>query len=146
MSGAEVIGLISGFIALVDGSLQLYKAVRHISGLPGSFHDVANRLPIIQYTLEAALEWSAEGEENASSAKRRAALFMMVESCRNKAAALQKMLQSIIAGAGTSLIRRCVKAVKAISSADKVDSLMESIRDDLQVLMLNCTVSFALRF
>ena len=54
MSGAEVIGLISGIIAIVDAAVRVYTATTNASGLPEAFHDVAKPLPLVQETLQAA--------------------------------------------------------------------------------------------
>lgn len=141
----ELKGLISGIIAIVDASIQIYEAVDDASGLPRSFRDVADRLPAILHTLEAALRRLAEEEEDACmlSAERYIALSRMLESCRNKAIAIQRILQNIIPDANTSLIRRCAKAMKAIFSANTVDGLMQGILHDLQVLAANRAVNTA---
>ncbi|PTB39144.1 uncharacterized protein TrAFT101_008062 [Trichoderma asperellum] len=139
--------LISGIIAIIDASIQLYEAVDDVSGLPRSFRDVADRLPAILHTLEAALYWLAEEEEDACmlSTDQYIALSTMLKSCRNKAIAIQKVLQSVIPDANASLIMRCAKAIKAISSTNTVDSLMQGILHDLQVLTANRAVNTASR-
>lgn len=140
-------GLISGIIAVIDASIQLYKAVDNVSGLPRSFRDVADRLPAILHTLEAARYWLAEEEEDACmlSTDQYIALSTMLKSCRNKTIAIQKILQSVIPDTNASLIMRCVKAIKAISSTNTVDSLMQGILHDLQVLTANRAVNTASR-
>lgn len=131
MINVELQGLISSIIAIINTSLQLYQAVGDVSGLPPSFRDVANRLPAIQHTLEGALRRLAEGGEHACT---NVGLYKMLESCHNKATALQNILQSVISDANTSLIKRCAMAMKAISLANRADDLMKSILHDLQVL------------
>lgn len=143
MINIELKGLISGIIAIVDASIQLYKTVDDVSGLPRSFRDVADRLPAIQHTLEVALWWLAEGEEDACkvSVERYIALSRMLESCHNKAVVIQNILQSVVPGSNTSLIGRCVKAIKAMSLANRVEGLMQGILHDLQVLAANRAVN-----
>jgi hypothetical protein len=131
MINVELQGLISSTIAIINTSIQLYQALGDVSGLPPSFRDVANRLPAIQHTLEGALRRLAEGEEHACT---NVGLYRMLESCHNKATALQNILQSVIPNANTSLIKRCAMAMRAISLANRVEDLMQSILHDLQVL------------
>ncbi|KAM0487201.1 hypothetical protein ACHAPX_000471 [Trichoderma viride] len=144
MSGAEIIGLISSIIAIVEGSLKLYEAIDDASGLPQSFRHAADRLPVIQNTLEAALEGLAE-EEDAPSARQRAALSRMLRSCRDKAMTLQKIIQKVIPAANASPMNRLMKAVKTLPNADKVDDLMDGILSDLQVLTANRALKTASR-
>ncbi|KXX74227.1 Vegetative incompatibility protein HET-E-1 [Madurella mycetomatis] len=48
MSGAEVISIISGIIAIVDATAKVYDAANDASGLPEAFLDVVTRLPLIK--------------------------------------------------------------------------------------------------
>ncbi|UKZ66120.1 uncharacterized protein TrAtP1_007302 [Trichoderma atroviride] len=136
MITVELRGLISGIIIIINASIQLCQAVDDVSGLPPSFRDVANRLPAIQHTLEEALRRLVEEEDNTCtiSAERYVGLYRMLESCRNKATAIQNILQSVSPDANTSLIKRCAMAMKAISLANRVEGLMQNILHDLQVL------------
>lgn len=142
MINVDLKGLISGIINIFDVSTQLYDAVYDTSSLPRSLRDVADRLPAIQHTLEVALQWLAAAGEDL---EQYIALSRMLESCRNKAINIQNILQSVISDANTSLISRCAKAIKAISLANTVESLMQSILHDLQVLAANRTVNLASR-
>lgn len=56
MSGAEVIGVISGIIAIVDATIKIYSAANDASGLPEAFRDVALRLPLVSKTLQTISE------------------------------------------------------------------------------------------
>ncbi|KAK4235190.1 hypothetical protein C8A03DRAFT_18031 [Achaetomium macrosporum] len=144
MSGAELIGIFSGIVSIAQASIKIYQAVDDASGLPRSFHDVVARLPIVQSTLEAAAAGIAEEEEagdSLASARLRAALSKVLESCRDKAAALNKVLQAIMPTAGAKRMERYLKALKTIPNADKVENLMDGILRDLQVLTVNQTVN-----
>ncbi|KAI1772520.1 SesA protein [Hypoxylon cercidicola] len=140
MSGAEVIGLISGIIAIIDASLKLYEAVDDASGLPQSFRDVAARLPLVHDTLEKA-STGLTGEEDTAAAY--IALARVLESCRNKAAALKEVLQAVMPAVNASRMERYYKAIKTLPNADKVENLMDGILGDLQVLTGNRAVKAA---
>ncbi|KAI2602601.1 hypothetical protein GGR54DRAFT_492996 [Hypoxylon sp. NC1633] len=135
MSGAEVLGLISGIITIIDASLKIYEAVDDVSGLPQSFHDVAARLPLVHDTLEKAS--AGLTDENDTSY---IALTKILESCSKKAASLKRVLQAVMPPADASRITRYYKAMKTIPNADKVENLMDGILSDLQVMTGNRAV------
>ncbi|KAL6903961.1 hypothetical protein GGI43DRAFT_307694 [Trichoderma evansii] len=140
----EPISLLSGIITIISISIQLYEIINDISGLSRSFRDVADRLPAIRHTLKDALHWLAREEDAGMlSAERYIALFRILESCHRKTIAVQRILQRVIADTNTSIIKRCAKAIKAISSANAVDSLMQEIFHDLHVIAANRAVNIA---
>lgn len=155
MSGAELIGIISGIISIVDASLKIYEAVEDTSGLPRCFRNVAARLPVVQDTLETAratLEEEEEGgeedeeyKEESPRVKSRDALVKILESCFDKATVLNKTLQTIMPTQGLSKTKRYVKAIKMFPSADKIESLMNGILNDVHVLAANHSVKSATR-
>ncbi|KAL6789204.1 hypothetical protein J3E68DRAFT_105386 [Trichoderma sp. SZMC 28012] len=150
MSGAELIGIISGIISILDASLKIYEAVEDASGLPRCFRNVVARLPVVQDTLEtarAALEEVEDkgDEEELSKLKSRDALVKILESCYDKAAMLNKTLQTIMPTQGASKTKRYVKAIKMFPAADKIESLMNGILHDVHVLAANHSVKSATR-
>ncbi|KAI0597075.1 hypothetical protein F4775DRAFT_593608 [Biscogniauxia sp. FL1348] len=142
MSVADVIGLVSGIIAIIDASLKLYEAIDDAGGLPQSFRDVATRLPLVQDTLETACAGMSE-EEDTSSDESRIALKKVLEGCHDKAIALKKVLQDVIPAAHASRMKRYLKALKTIPNADKVENLMDGILQDLAVMTSNRAVKAA---
>ncbi|KAK3302953.1 uncharacterized protein B0T15DRAFT_402363 [Chaetomium strumarium] len=148
MSGAELIGIISGIVSLAQASIKIYQAVDNASGLPKSFQDVFARLPLVQSTLEAAAAGIAEEEEagdNLASDRSRAALGKVLESCRDKAAALNKILRAVMPTAGAKRMERYLKAIKTTPNADKVENLMDGILRDMQVLTVSQVVNAPIR-
>lgn len=150
MSGAELIGVISAIIAIVDASLKLCEAVDDVSGFSKSFRNVAARLPAIQCTLDAANKRLAEEEEEMTPEEKdinwsesRATLVKVLQGCGDKAMTLQTILQKAIPAAGASRLNRFIKALRTIPNAEKVDSLMNGILSDLQVLTANHAVKTA---
>ncbi len=87
----------------------------------------------------------AEDQEDAQSAGSGAALASVLESCCDKAAALNKVLQAVMPPAGASRMERYLRALKTIPNADKVEDLMEGMLRDLQVLTANRAVKAATR-
>lgn len=150
MSDAELIGIISSIISIVDASLKIYEAVEDASSLPRCFRNVAARLPVVQDTLETARatlqeEEDKEDMEKLSRIKSRDALVKILESCYDKATMLNKTLQTIMPTQGTSKTRRYVKAIQMFPAADKIESLMNGILHDVHVLAANHSVKSATR-
>lgn len=58
MSAADaaslVVGLISGIIAIIDATKQVYDAAKDQHGLPAAFREVAQRLLLVQDILANA--------------------------------------------------------------------------------------------
>lgn len=52
MSGLEVIGGISSVIAIIDGSVKVWKSAKKDVKLSKTFESVANQLPVLQDTLQ----------------------------------------------------------------------------------------------
>jgi hypothetical protein len=148
MSGAELIGIISGIVSLAEASIKIYQAVESTSGLPRSFQDVFARLPLVQNTLEAAAAGIAEEEEasdNVASDQARAALGKVLESCRDKLVALNNILRTVMPTPGAKRMERYLKAIKTIPNADKVENLMDGILRDMQVLTVSHVVNAPIR-
>lgn len=153
MSGAEVIGLISAIISIIDTSLKVVEALDDASGLlPQAFRNVAARLPLVQDTLRTARTGLAEEEgkedeegEDTLTVGPRVALVKILKSCRDKVSALNDLVQAVKPAAGASGMERTFKAFKTISSTDKAEKLMDGILGDLQVLTANHAIKAATR-
>ncbi|KAI1384072.1 uncharacterized protein F4822DRAFT_418544 [Hypoxylon trugodes] len=142
MSGAEVIGLVSGIISIIDASLKVCGAIGDASGLPQSFRDINARLPLVHDTLETISKGITD-ENDASLATSRTALTKALESCRDKANALKNVLEAVKPSAGASRMTRYLKAIKAIRNGDKAENLMNGILSDLHVFTSNHAVQTA---
>lgn len=134
MSGAEVLGLISGIISVVDASLEIYNAVKDASGLPPSFRDIASRLPAIKLTLRKALDGLDAGRSDNSVESIRSSL----EMCKRKVEELEGIFRSALRPSNApglaSRISKPLKAMRTIRKADRVTFLKTGIMEDLQVL------------
>ncbi|KAK4663221.1 NACHT and WD40-domain containing NOD-like receptor 3 [Podospora pseudopauciseta] len=82
MSGAEVIGIISGIIAIVDATAKVYNAANDALGLPEAFRDIVTRLPLVRKTLQTVsrnLNNTNPDEEYCKAIK------PVLERCENRA-------------------------------------------------------------
>ncbi|RSL87741.1 hypothetical protein CDV31_016204 [Fusarium ambrosium] len=67
MPVAEVTGVISAIITIIEASIKIYRTASEASGLPQSFRDAASRLPLVQDTLKLAVDGLAEEALDAES-------------------------------------------------------------------------------
>jgi hypothetical protein len=131
MSGAEVLGIASGIITLLEATAKLYHAAKDASGLPEALNDVASRLPLVQRSLVRIHDTLLLEQPDDAD---RQALGRALEACHDKAAALEAIFQAIIPSARASKMERYRKAMYAVSKSDKATFLMEGILADLQLM------------
>ncbi|KAM5353144.1 hypothetical protein ACJZ2D_016969 [Fusarium nematophilum] len=140
MSGAEVIGLISGIISIVDAAVKVYTATTNASGLPEAFHDVAKRLPLVHETLQ-----TAGGHLNTTNPDEAfyKAMKPVLEGCKDKATRLAEIFEKAIPHADASRMERYLLAARTLGKGSTVESLMKGILDDVQLLAGNRVTKLA---
>ncbi|KAM0080149.1 hypothetical protein ACKRZS_007652 [Fusarium odoratissimum] len=142
MSGAEVLGIISGAITVIEATITLYKTAKDSSGLPPSLRDAASRLPLIQESLTIA----AHGiQQDYHPPESYAALEAVLQACSDKATQLHHIFEAMVPPSGATRTHRYLRAVKSFPQIDKANVLVEGILGDLQVLTLNHVVKAATR-
>ena len=141
MSGAEVVGLISGIVSIVDAIVKIHEAIQSTSGLPSSFHNVALRLPLLRESLVAAQEGIKGGAHEGSYS----ALERVLKSCEKKAGSLERKFRAMRVEPNSSKARRCIVSIRALKMGGRVEELMDSILDDMQLLIGNYAIQAATR-
>ncbi|RYP40678.1 hypothetical protein DL767_001536 [Monosporascus sp. MG133] len=136
MSGAEVIGLISGIISIAEAIIEIHGAVQDASGLPSAFRDVARRMPLLKDSLIAAQRGMEDGANNKSYT----ALKEVLESCKDKADSLERIFKAITVKPKASRAGRYSSAVRSLGKGRKVEELMDSILADMQLLTGNYAI------
>ncbi|KAI1738989.1 hypothetical protein F4680DRAFT_449451 [Xylaria scruposa] len=139
MSGADIIGLISDTIAIVDAIVEIHVVVKDSSGLPSSFREVGKRVPLLKDTLQAS-QRALEEEYNEISY---VALKQIIESCNEKVAALEQIFRETMVAPGASRPERYVNAARALAKARRVQVLMNGVTDDMRVLTANYAANAA---
>jgi hypothetical protein len=132
MSGAEagfVIGLISGVISIIEAAKTVSDAAKDATGQPEAFRQVAARLPLVIEILRSAKERALALDDTAQEA-----LEPILESCKAKAENLNKIFQKVIRKDDDKWFDRYKKALGTLGKGDKVESLMEGILKDTQLL------------
>jgi hypothetical protein len=133
MSGAEVIGIISGIIAIVGATVKVYAAATDASGLPEAFRDVAKRLPLVRETLQAACGYLNTNPDKAFCN----AMKPVLEDCEDKANRLKAIFEKVVPQADASRTERYLLASRTLGKGDTVESLMRGILDDVHLLTSN---------
>ncbi|RYP30214.1 hypothetical protein DL767_006361 [Monosporascus sp. MG133] len=134
MSGAEVIGLISGIIAIVSATVEVYGAATDASGLPEAFRDVAKRLPLVQETLQTAQGYLNTADPDKAFCN---AIKPVLQGCEDKAKRLAVIFEKVVPQADASKMERYLLAARTLGKGDTVESLMKGMLDDVQLLTSN---------
>ncbi|KAM6535843.1 hypothetical protein FALCPG4_005377 [Fusarium falciforme] len=142
MALAEVTGVISAIITIIEASIKIYRTAADASDIPQSFRDAASRLPLVQDTLKLATDGFAE---DALDPQSYVSLSAVLDKCTDRVAVLLDIFQLVIVPARASRAERYLRALKTIPQAEKVESLMEGIMVDLQLLATNHAVKAATR-
>ncbi|KAG9242418.1 hypothetical protein BJ878DRAFT_170387 [Calycina marina] len=134
MSGAAeagfVIGLISGVISIIEAAKTVFDAAKDANGQPEAFRKVATRLPLVIEILRSAKERALTLDDIAQEA-----LEPILESCKAKAENLNKLFQKVVRKDDDKCFDRYKKALRTLGKGDKVESLMEDILKDTQILV-----------
>jgi hypothetical protein len=125
-----VLGMISSIIAIIDATNQVYEAVKDETGLPMNFKKSATKLPLISKLLEDAERYVS----NAADESTKAAFTPALMDCKVQATQLQELFEKVMPEEGDSRWDRYVKAARTIGKGGRVETLMEGILDDLQLL------------
>ncbi len=130
MSGAELIGIISGIVAILDAAVKVCGAVKDASGFPPIFRAAAQRLPLVMDTLRAVRDGLAPTVDQASYTS----MMLVLEGCEKKVYSLHKTLELVTSTPGTPTPRRVATTLRTLGKGKKVESLMKGIVEDIQLL------------
>ncbi|KAL1863031.1 hypothetical protein Daus18300_008187 [Diaporthe australafricana] len=141
MSGAEIIGLVSGIIAIVDAIVKVQDAVRDASGLPRSFRDAASWMPLLKATM-----LSIQGDLNVRSDEESVlALQNVLHDCNKKVQDLEKIFGAVKLAADKSRTHRYFSAGRAWSKSKRLEELTQGIQADMQLLAANYIINASSR-
>ncbi|KAJ4245877.1 hypothetical protein NW757_009733 [Fusarium falciforme] len=139
MSGFEILGAITGAIALTETLLKLYNAIETRNDLPEAFLEVGKRLPLAKETLELA-KGLTDGLEDENQETQ--ALKQNLDDCRSKLSQLQEIFQQISKGdtKENSLVdvyQKVIRRLKLDNKSGRVEALMKGALDSLQLLTMH---------
>jgi hypothetical protein len=131
MSGAEVLGIISGVIAIIDGVTKVSGALKDSHGLPEAFREVHKRLPLVHHILNELKEKERSGFHSRSLG----AMIPTLESCREKAERLEVIFHQVLPQPEDLRKDRYLRAIRTLGRGSNVETLMEGILADCQLLI-----------
>lgn len=135
---AEVIGLISSIITVVDITVKLLNAIKDSRRLPQAFQAVAERLPLVLDTLRA----TEKNIQNRSPDPRTCeAARSTLQSCKQKAEGLRGMLETLAQTPDVSRVARYRAAVRSLGKETMVEKTMTELLRDVQLLAENIAVN-----
>ncbi|RYP06507.1 hypothetical protein DL765_009461 [Monosporascus sp. GIB2] len=126
MSGAEVIGLISGIIAIVSATIKVYAAAANASGLPEAFNDVATRLPLVRNTLQIVCEHLNTLNPDEESCK---VMKPVLERCEDRAKRLEQIFEKVVPQPDASRMERYWRTARTLGLYSSV--IRDAERDAL---------------
>lgn len=124
---AFIIGLIAGIIGIINEAKQVFDAVKDTQGQPEAFRQVHARLPLVKDIL-------LQAQTRAATFNDPAALEPILKSCKAKAERLQELFVKVIQKDDPKWYDRYKSALKSLGKGERVESLMEGILKDIQVL------------
>ncbi|EAW19385.1 TPR repeat protein [Aspergillus fischeri NRRL 181] len=134
MSGLEVIGGISAIISLLDASIKIYDSARNDIKLSATFEVVRRRLPVLLHILETCKN-NLESRKDAIPEDVCEALERCLDACDAKASNLRGIFEKIIPGESDTWEKRYLKVLRKLGKGSRVEELMRSITEDVQVIV-----------
>ena len=142
MSGLEVIGGISAVVSIIDASIKIYNSARKDLKLSEAFEAVGHRLPIILDTLQTCKS-HLEPIQGSMPADVCEALQQILDACDQKAGKLREIFEKVIPGGHDGWEKRYLKVFKRLGKGNKIEELMISITEDVQLIINNHAVKSA---
>lgn len=142
MSGSDVIDGISAVIAIIDYSIQTYKSAPKDLEFSKTFETIGRRLPrilLILRTCQSHLD-SIQGSLLTDVCE---VLEKTLDTCGEKAAKLRGIFEKVIPGDKDAWKKRYIKVVRKLGKGNKVEELMISITEDVQLIVNHDAVKSA---
>lgn len=142
MSGLEVLGGLSAVISLLDASIKIYDSAQHDIKLSATFEVVRLRLPVLLHTLEICKK-NLGSRPDAITVEVCEALENTLDGCDAKASNLRAIFEKIMPGENDKWDKRYLKALRRLGKGNKVEELMASITEDVQLVVNHNSVQSA---
>lgn len=142
MSGLEVIGGISAVIGIIDALIEVYSSARKDLKLSETFKAVGHRLPIILDTLQTC-KIHLDPIKESLPADVCDALEKILDACKEKARKLREIFEEVIPAENDAWEKRYLKVFRRLGKGNKVEELMISITEEVQLIVNNHAVKSA---
>lgn len=143
MSGLDVLSGISAVISIIDASLKIYNDTRKDLNLPQTFELVVLKLPIIRATLQTCKNHLVSIQDDIS-ADVCDALEKLIDSCDDKARKLRHIFEKVMPGEHDGWRKRYSKILQRLGKGHKVEELILSITQDVQLIVNHHAVNSAM--
>lgn len=137
-----MIGGICAVIGIIDASIKIYSSARKDLKLSEAFEAVERRLPIILDTLQTCKS-HLEPIQGSMPADVCEALAQILDACDQKAGKLREIFEKVIPGENDGWEKRYLKVFKRLGNGNKIEELMISITEDVQLIVNNHAVKSA---
>ncbi|CZR57736.1 uncharacterized protein PAC_07625 [Phialocephala subalpina] len=135
MSGAEVIGVISGILQLISFSTDVYKRAKGFSHdvreLPAVFQNIYSVLPTVRSSLEQTQRRIEAGEFDESQCRE---LRELLAHCQAKLTELNEIFSKILPPEGASKWTRGWKAILSVGQDKQVENLEKALMRNVEAL------------
>ncbi|KAJ6099708.1 TPR repeat protein [Penicillium canescens] len=142
MSVLEVIGGVSAIISILDSSIKIYDSARNDIKLSTTFEVIRRRLPVLLHTLETFKD-HLNLRKDAMPNDVCEALEKTLDACDAKASNLRGIFEKIIPGESDGWEKRYLKVLRRLGKGNKVEELMRSITEDVQLIVNHNAVQSA---
>jgi hypothetical protein len=142
MSHLDVISGICAVISILDASIKIYDSAQHDIKLSVTFEVIRNRLPVLLHTLVTCAE-HLQLRKAAIPEEVCEALEETLDSCEAKASNLRGIFEKIIPGESDTREKRYLKVLRRLGKGNKVEELMRSITEDVQLIVNHNAVQSA---
>ncbi|KAJ5655748.1 TPR repeat protein [Penicillium longicatenatum] len=142
MSGLKVIGGISAVISLLDASIKIYDSAHNVIHLSTTFEVIRRRLPILLYILETCKS-HLELRKDSLHGDVCLALEMEIDACGAKASNLKGIFERTIPGESDIWEKRYLQILRRLGIGKKVEELLGSITETVQVVVNHQAVQSA---
>jgi hypothetical protein len=140
MSRAEVVGLMSDIINILDSITELYSGIKDAQYLPQSFLEASNKLSLVQGTLQIAKRHITEHNPGGEPCR---AMELTLQKCKGRAELLRNILKEVALETDALRIYRYSLAVRKFGKESRVEELVKGMLDDMLVLAQNPAIKAA---
>lgn len=141
MPRADVAILISGTIDILENVTQVYDTVKDAEDLPSAFHEVGQRLPLVQRALRTAEEHMVRVNISKDSYRE---MKLPAEECKTKAKRLEDIFKKVASPGKASTYENYRKAVRQGGKGYLIEVLMKELMQEVCLLAENGAIKTAM--
>lgn len=131
---AEVIGLVSGIITIIETSIKTYDSAQKDLKLSKTFEAIRHRLPIILDILTTCKS-HIEAKTDPIPDPACKALEKTLDDCDTKVTNLRVIFEKTIPGQSDKWKERYMKALRRLGKGNQVEELMIGLTEDVQLIV-----------